>query len=66
MDVSVQDLLDFSSPRELGMQSGSINALLEKALRFVVVRRYDATLARRYNFSWMEAEASKVRQATYP
>ena len=31
----VQDLLDFSSPRELGMQPRPINALLEKALRFV-------------------------------
>ena len=31
----VQDLLDFSSPRELGMKPHSINALLEKALRFV-------------------------------
>lgn len=39
----VQDLLDFSSPRELGMQSGSINALLEKALRFV---RHDLSTAR--------------------
>ena len=31
----VQDLLDFSSPRELGMQPRSINALIEKSLRFV-------------------------------
>jgi PAS domain S-box-containing protein len=31
----VQDLLDFSSPRELGMQPHSINRLIEKALRFV-------------------------------
>lgn len=31
----VQDLLDFSSPRELGMQPRSINLLIEKALRFV-------------------------------
>ena len=31
----IQDLLDFASPRELGMQPRSVNALLEKALRFV-------------------------------
>jgi len=31
----VQDLLDFASPRELGMQPRSINTLLEQALRFV-------------------------------
>ncbi len=31
----VQDLLDFSSPRELGMQPRPINSLIEKALRFV-------------------------------
>ena len=39
----VQDLLDFSSPRELGMQAASINTLLEKALRFV---RHDLKTAR--------------------
>jgi PAS domain S-box-containing protein len=38
----VQDLLDFSSPRELGMQPHSVNALLEKALRFV---RHDLNTA---------------------
>ena len=31
----VQDLLDFSSPRELGMVPCSVNVLLEKALGFV-------------------------------
>jgi PAS domain S-box-containing protein len=31
----VQDLLDFSSPRELGMLPRSVNTLLEKALGFV-------------------------------
>ncbi len=31
----VQDLLDFSSPRELGMQRCPINGLIEKSLRFV-------------------------------
>ncbi|MEO6788960.1 MAG: PAS domain S-box protein [Chthoniobacteraceae bacterium] len=31
----VQDLLDFSSPRELGMLPRSVNVLLEKALGFV-------------------------------
>ncbi len=31
----VQDLLDFSSPRELGMQPRSINVMIEKAVRFV-------------------------------
>ena len=36
----IQDLLDFASPRELGMQPRSLNALLEKALRFV---RHDIT-----------------------
>ena len=39
----VQDLLDFSSPRELGMQPRPINALLEKALRFV---RHDLKTAK--------------------
>ena len=39
----VQDLLDFSSPRELGMQPASVNALLEKALRFV---RHDLRTAK--------------------
>ena len=38
----VQDLLDFASPRELGMQPRQINALLEKAIRFV---RHDTTKA---------------------
>ena len=38
----VQDLLDFSSPRELGMQARPINALIEKALRFV---RHDLSKA---------------------
>lgn len=38
----VQDLLDFSSPRELGMQPRPINALVEKALRFV---RHDLSKA---------------------
>ncbi|MEO6741498.1 MAG: PAS domain S-box protein [Chthoniobacteraceae bacterium] len=41
-DAVVQDLLDFSSPRELGMQPRPINALLEKALRFV---RHDLSKA---------------------
>jgi signal transduction histidine kinase len=36
----IHDLLDFASPRELGMQPRSLNALLEKALRFV---RHDIT-----------------------
>ncbi len=39
----VQDLLDFSSPRELGMQPRSINALIEKSLRFV---RHDLQTAK--------------------
>ena len=39
----VQDLLDFSSPRELGMQPCSINALIEKSLRFV---RHDLKTAK--------------------
>jgi hypothetical protein len=38
----IQDLLDFASPRELGMQPRPLNALLEKALRFV---RHDLTKA---------------------
>lgn len=38
----IQDLLDFSSPRELGMQPRSINLLIEKALRFV---RHDLSKA---------------------
>ncbi len=38
----VQDLLDFASPRELGMQARAINTLLEKAIRFV---RHDITKA---------------------
>ena len=38
----VQDLLDFSSPRELGMQPRPINVLLEKALRLV---RHDLSKA---------------------
>lgn len=50
----VQEILDFSSPRELGMQARSINALVEKALGFVrhdlkaagveIVRRLDPTV----------------------
>jgi signal transduction histidine kinase len=36
----IQDLLDFASPRELGMQPRSLNAVLEKAIRFV---RHDIT-----------------------
>ncbi len=31
----MQDLLEFSSPREMGMQPRSINALIERSLRFV-------------------------------
>jgi PAS domain S-box-containing protein len=38
----VQDLLDFSSPRELGMQPRSINALIDQSLRFV---RHDLSAA---------------------
>jgi PAS domain S-box-containing protein len=38
----VQDLLDFSSPRELGMQPRSINALIDQSLRFV---RHDLNAA---------------------
>jgi PAS domain S-box-containing protein len=38
----VQDLLDFSSPRELGMQPRPINPLIEQSLRFV---RHDFTKA---------------------
>ena len=38
----VQDLLDFASPRELGMQPRPINTLIEKALRFV---RHDLSKA---------------------
>jgi hypothetical protein len=34
-DNVIRDLLDFSSPRELGMQARSINTLIERALRFV-------------------------------
>jgi PAS domain S-box-containing protein len=34
-NVVVRDLLDFASPRELGMQERSINALIEQSLRFV-------------------------------
>jgi PAS domain S-box-containing protein len=34
-NVVVSDLLDFASPRELGMQERSINALIEQSLRFV-------------------------------
>jgi PAS domain S-box-containing protein len=42
-DGVVQDLLGFSSPRELGMQSRSINELLEQAIRFV---RHDLKTAK--------------------
>jgi PAS domain S-box-containing protein len=41
-DDVVQDLLDFSSPRELGMQARSINSLIDQSLRFV---RHDLTKA---------------------
>lgn len=62
----VQDLLDFSSPRELGMQPTGINALLEKALRFVrhdlraanvhVVKHLDPALPEAY------ADPNKIEQ----
>ena len=39
----VQDLLDFSSPREIGIQPRPINAVIEKSLRFV---RHDLGKAR--------------------
>lgn len=34
-NLVVRDLLDFASPRELGMQERSINGLIEQSLRFV-------------------------------
>jgi len=34
-NVVIGDLLDFASPRELGMHERSINALIEQSLRFV-------------------------------
>ena len=39
----VQDLLEFSSPRELGMQACSINDVIEQSLRFV---RHDLKTAK--------------------
>jgi PAS domain S-box-containing protein len=34
-NMVIRDLLDFASPRELGMHERSINALIEQSLRFV-------------------------------
>jgi len=42
-DGVVRDLLDYSSPRELGMQSRAINALIEQSLRFV---RHDLSVGK--------------------
>jgi PAS domain S-box-containing protein len=42
-DGVIRDLLDFSSPRELGMQARSINTLIERSLRFV---KHDLTKGR--------------------
>ena len=42
-DGVIRDLLEFSSPRELGMQPRSINTLIEHALRFV---KHDLTLGK--------------------
>ena len=42
-DGVIRDLLDFSSPRELGMQPRSVNALIEQSLRFV---KHDLTLGK--------------------
>ena len=42
-DGVIRDLLDFSSPRELGMQPRAINALIEQSLRFL---RHDLALGK--------------------
>ena len=42
-DGVVRDLLDFASPRELGMHPRSINALIEQSLRFM---RHDLSLGK--------------------
>jgi signal transduction histidine kinase len=41
-DEVIQGLLDFASPRDLGMQPGSLNAVIEQSLKFV---KHDLTKA---------------------